>query len=89
MSINKSKGKRKKRTWYATDEEYRMIASYAASKGRDISNFLRFCAKGEMNKHVKSKDLWDMVKEILSELLKNGFSTPGNTNNEEISGGLG
>lgn len=43
--------KRRKRTTLWTDEEWEAAKEYADYKGRSVSNFLRYAAKIEMNRH--------------------------------------
>lgn len=68
---------RKKRAFYATDEEYRTIQLYAKAKGREISEFVRSTALSEINRHIRKKDLKELVREYVLEALKDGFPARG------------
>ena len=41
---------RKKRVFYATDEEYQTFLEYAQGKERSVSEFARFAMKAEISK---------------------------------------
>lgn len=83
---------RKKRTFRASDVEYRTIKAYVHTKGRTISEFVRNAALSEIKKHVPREGLKDVLKplveEIVLELLKDGFPTWGNANNGVFSESL-
>jgi len=82
---------RKKRTFRATNTEYRMIQSYAKSKGRTVSDFVRHAALSEIKKHVPREGLKEvlkpLVKEIVQELSEDLFPTRGNAIEGKSTGG--
>ena len=61
---------RKKRTFRATDPEYRMIREYARSKGRTVSGFMVSAAMTEINKHVRRKGLEHLIRSVVQEEIK-------------------
>jgi len=63
----------KKRTYYDTDENYRITIAYAKSKGRPVSEFIRYAIQSEMSKHVKNKSVKAVVTEIIENILKEEF----------------
>lgn len=44
---------RKKRAFYATDEEYKEIKQYAEERNRTVSNFALYAMNAEMSKTKK------------------------------------
>ena len=82
---------RKKRTFRATDTEYRMIQAYAISKGRTVSDFVRHAALSEIKKHVPREGLKNVLKpvveEIIQELSEDLFPTRGNAIEGKTTGG--
>lgn len=79
--------KRKKHTFRATDETYRLIQSCARMQGRTVSDFVVYHAMSEVKKRVGREDLREMlypiVSEIVCEVMKNQFphvgKAPGST----------
>ena len=69
--------KRKRRAWYSTDFEYKKICLYCEAKGLSVSQFLRNCATGEINRHVKKNDLKALVIEILKDIGIRSFPARG------------
>jgi len=61
---------RKKRTFRATDSEYRMIREYARSKGRTVSGFMVSAAMTEINKHVRREGLEHLIRSVVQEEIK-------------------
>ena len=60
----------KARTFRASDTEYRMIQEYARSKGRTVSAFMVSAAMSEINKHVPTTGLAELVRVIVQEEIK-------------------
>jgi len=75
---------RKKRTFRATDTEYRMIQSYAKSKGRTVSDFVRHAALSEIKKHVPREGLKEVLKPLVKEIspgtIRKSFPHVGKSN---------
>ena len=68
---------RKKRTVYATDEEWDLIQAYAEAGRKTASNFVLTTALSEINRHAARKAFKDMVRELVLEVLKDSFPSRG------------
>lgn len=81
--------KRRKRTWYATDEEYRPIQDAAQAAGVDVSEYVRKACTVEIRRHVRKKGLKDMICEIVRQELNRLAPTQDDASEgKKIQGGL-
>ena len=69
---------RKKHTFRANDIEYQQIRDYAQSKGRTVSDFVRYAALSEISKHPPKNGLETTIRQIVRDELQNGFPSMGN-----------
>lgn len=69
--------RKKNRTVLATDEVWNLIQAYAAARGRSASNFLISTALSEISRHAAKKAFRALVKELVSEAVKELFPSKG------------
>lgn len=68
---------RRKRTWWASDDEYEMIRAYAKTQRRSVSAFVLHYAMREVTRRMQREGLLDVltprVVAIVREELKNAL----------------
>jgi len=73
---------KKKRSFYATNREYKTLKKYAAQNERSLSAFILFAAKREASKHPKmtpKNEIEYIVQEVLQRLAPaRAFTAEGN-----------
>lgn len=68
--------RRKKRAFFANDEEYFILK--AAAKRRSVSEYVLSCALAEAKRHPPIEDLSKYIRQIVREELKDLIPAPGN-----------
>ena len=85
--------KRKKRFYYATDSEYRLICDCARIQGRSQSAQVLISSLAEVNRHVPKKGLIELleplVESIITKYLKDILPAPGNRAGKDLKRDLG
>ena len=65
--------RRKKHTFYATDEEFRIIEVYAEQANSSFSEYVRKSALAEGKRHLPQKRFKSLVGQLIQEALNERF----------------
>ena len=69
--------KRKKHTFYADDEEFRIIEVYAEQHDSTVSEYVRRSALSEGRRHLPRKRFKSLIEQLIQEALLERFPVRG------------
>jgi len=68
---------RRKRTWWATDEEYAAVEGFARARGHSVSQFLRDAVRAEIRKRIPREGLREAIEPLVELVVTRELGAHG------------